>query len=97
MKKIIFSAVVALGLFVVSCSSPKEKAADIIKEATEQVKEAKTMDDLQKIAEDMTTKIDDLKLSEEEKKELAESPEIKALNSEFLKVSIPKALELAGK
>lgn len=97
MKKVLLTMVAALGLFVVACSSPKDKAVDIIKDATEQVKEAKTAEDIAKITEEMEAKGKELNLTAEEEKELIASQEFKDATTELTAAVAAKTMELAGK
>lgn len=75
-----------MGLFMASCSSPKEKTIEALKDATEQIKEAKG--DGNKIKEiSVKTSIELVNIcdgmSEEEMKALNDDPEVKKATEEY--------------
>ena len=97
MKKVLLTMVAGLGLFLVSCASNEQKAIDIIKDATEQIKNADSEEAIKQISEEMEKKGEALNLTAEEEEALQENPEFKEALSEMMQVSITKAFELAGK
>lgn len=88
---------IGLGMLVVSCASKEEKAIDLVKEATEQIKDAESMEDIEKITDEMEKKSDDLGLSEEEEKALLDNPEFKKAVEDMMSASVAKGIELATK
>lgn len=88
---------IGLGMLVVSCASKEEKAIDLVKEATEQIKDAKSMEDIEKITDEMEKKSDDLGLTDEEEKALLDNPEFKKAVEDMMSASVAKGIELATK
>lgn len=97
MKKLFLVMAIGLGMLVVSCASKEEKAIDLVKEATEQIKDAESMEDIEKITDEMEKKSDDLGLSEEEEKALLDNPEFKKAVEDMMSASVAKGIELATK
>ncbi len=97
MKKLFLVMAIGLGMLVVSCTSKEEKAIDLVKEATEQIKDAESMEDIEKITDEMEKKSDDLGLSEEEEKALLDNPEFKKAVEDMMSASVAKGIELATK
>lgn len=97
MKKLFLVMAIGLGMLVVSCASKEEKAIDVIKDATEQVKDAESMEDLDKIADEMKKKGEELDLTDEEEKALQENPEFKKALQDMAAATASKAIELATK
>lgn len=95
MKKLILTCVAAMGIFMVSCSSsPADKAIKIMNDGTEQIKKADG--DPAKIMEigvEVMKQAMDLEkdLTDEQKKEIEENPDVKKATEEF-----QKACEEAG-
>lgn len=98
MKKFALTAIAALGMFVVSCSSsdPAEKAIDIINNAATEIKSAKSMEDIEKISKNLEKDLDALNLTEEEQKKLQESEAFKTAFSNLMQASMTKGMELGG-
>lgn len=97
MKKIILTAVIALGLCVASCSKdPKAEYVDIINDATEQIEKATSLEEMEKIANDVTQKEKDLKVSAAEGEKMLQDPEVKAALEKLEKASTVKAMELVA-
>ena len=97
MKKLFLVMAIGLGMLVVSCASKEEKAIDLVKEATEQIKDAKSMEDIEKITDEMEKKSDDLGLTDEEEKALLDNPEFKKAVEDMMSASVAKGIELATK
>lgn len=96
MKKVILTCVAAMGIFMISCSSsPSDKVIKIMNDGTEQIKKAdgdpaKIMEigvDVMKQAMEL-----EKELTDEQKKEIEEDPDVKKATEEF-----QKACEEAGK
>ncbi|MBO5054224.1 MAG: hypothetical protein J6C44_08360 [Muribaculaceae bacterium] len=90
MKKVLLTMVAALGLFVVACSSPAEKAVDVYKDATEKVKEAKNLADITTVTAEVEKEIADLKLTDED----LDNKELKAAEKAFSDAAQDKTTEL---
>lgn len=97
MKKLFLVMAIGLGMLVVSCASKEEKAIDLVKEATEQIKDAESMEDIEKITDEMEKKSDDLGLTDEEEKALLDNPEFKKAVEDMMSASVAKGIELATK
>lgn len=96
MKKVIMTMVVALGLMLTSCADKEQKAIDIVKDATEQIKEAKSAEEIEKINNEATEEIDALGFTDEEEDVLQKNPEMQEAFSNYIQASFDKAMELSG-
>lgn len=97
MKKVILTLVVGLGLMLTSCASKEQKAIDIVKDATEQIKNASTEEEIEEIAEKMKKDGEALDLTDEEQEALGKNEEMQKALGELSSATVAKALELSMK
>lgn len=94
MKKVFLTLVVGLGLMLTSCASKEQKAIDIVKDATEQIKNASSAEEIEEIAEKMKKEGEALGLSDEEQEALSKNKEMQQAITEMTSATVAKALEL---
>ncbi|MDE5811579.1 MAG: hypothetical protein K2G64_01505 [Muribaculaceae bacterium] len=98
MKKFFFAAAFALALCTVSCSSnsPEAQAEKMIKEATEQMKKANSLEEVQQIGEDFAKKAEELDEKYPDAK-LEDSKELQEAVKEFQQAAMETAIRLSAK
>lgn len=101
MKKFLFIAFAALALSACSGKLSKEDAKkeyiEFIEEATDKIKGVSSVEEIDKIGEELKTKGEalDEKMDEDVKKELREDAEVLQAMQNMMEVSFQKGMELA--
>lgn len=96
MKKLLIAAIVAT--FFVSCGNTKDKYVDKLKEATEDIQNAKSPEEIAKIGKDLEEYTNGVKDEIEKIKSEDESAkkEIEAAEEALSKAALSKSNEVAG-
>ncbi len=97
MKKFIFAACAAMVLFFGSCQkSAKQQYLDLIKEATEKIEKAQTVEEISTIADDCKKKAEAITTDKAELEKLEQDKDVKEAAEKLLNTAVKKGMEIGS-